>query len=123
MRSSSQFRSAGPLALNSPAYAAEVNEVKALGGDGGDLASARTATQTYIAKWWQSNPVASWNDVARQLIARNHLDAAERTSPRDAEPGSGRRSDQHLERQVPLQLLAAVSGDPQGGGRRQPDLA
>jgi len=77
MRSSSQFRSAGPLALNSPAYAAEVNEVKALGGDGVVTASARTATQTYIAKWWQSNPVASWNDVARQLIARNHLDAAD----------------------------------------------
>ena len=77
MQSSSQFRSAGPLALNSPAYAAEVNEVKALGGDGVVTPSARTATQTYIAKWWQSNPVASWNDVARQLIARNHLDAAE----------------------------------------------
>ncbi|HXV01996.1 MAG TPA: vanadium-dependent haloperoxidase [Gaiellaceae bacterium] len=77
MQSSSQFRSAGPLALNSAAYAAEVNEVKALGGDGVVTPSARTATQTYIAKWWQSNPVASWNDVARQLIARNHLDAAE----------------------------------------------
>src|SRR5829696_4108520 len=34
MQSSSQFRSTGPLALNSAAYAAEVNEVKALGGDG-----------------------------------------------------------------------------------------
>jgi hypothetical protein len=77
MQSSSQFRSAGPLALNSPAYAAEVNEVKALGGNGVVTPSARTATQTYIAKWWQSNPVASWNDVARQLIARNHLDAAD----------------------------------------------
>ena len=77
MQSSSQFRSAGPLALNSAAYAAEVNEVKALGGDGVVTPSARTATQTYIAKWWQSNPVASWNDVARQLIARNHLDAAD----------------------------------------------
>ena len=77
MQSSSQFRSAGPLALNSPAYAADVNEVKALGGDGVVTPSARTATQTYIAKWWQSNPVASWNDVARQLIARNHLDAAD----------------------------------------------
>jgi len=79
MRSSSQFRSAGPLALNSQAYAAEVNEVKALGGNGltGGTPSARTATQTYIAKWWQSNPVASWNDVARQLIARNDLDAAD----------------------------------------------
>ncbi len=77
MQSSSQFRSAGPLALDSPAYAAEVNEVKALGGDGVVTPSARTATQTYIAKWWQSSPVASWNDVARQLIARNHLDAAD----------------------------------------------
>jgi hypothetical protein len=77
MQSSSQFRSAGPLALDSAAYAAEVNEVKALGGDGVVTPSARTATQTYVARWWQSNPVASWNDVARQLIARNHLDAAE----------------------------------------------
>jgi hypothetical protein len=77
MQSSSQFRSAGPLALDSPAYAAEFNEVKALGGDGVVTPSARTGTQTYIAKWWQSNPVASWNDVARQLIARNHLDASD----------------------------------------------
>jgi hypothetical protein len=79
MRSSSQFRSAGPLALNSAAYAAEFNEVKVLGGNGlpGGTPSARTATQTYIAKWWQSNPVASWNGVARQLIARNDLDAAD----------------------------------------------
>jgi hypothetical protein len=77
MQSSSQFRSAGPPALDSPAYAADVNEVKALGGDGVVTPSARTGTQTYIAKWWQSNPVASWNDVARQLIARNHLDASD----------------------------------------------
>jgi hypothetical protein len=77
MQSSSQFRSAGPLALNSPAYAAEVNEVKALGGDGVVTPSARTTTQTYIAKWWQSSPAVSWNDVARQLIVRNHLDAAD----------------------------------------------
>ena len=77
MQSSSQFRSAGPPALNSPAYAADFNEVKPLGGDGVVTPSARTPTQTYIAKWWQSNPVASWNDVARQLIARNHLDAAD----------------------------------------------
>jgi hypothetical protein len=77
MESSSQFRSNGPLALTSTAYAAEFNEVKALGGDGVVTPSARTPTQTYIAKWWQSNPVASWNDVARQLIARNGLDAME----------------------------------------------
>jgi hypothetical protein len=77
LQSSSQFRSAGPLALTSAAYAAEVNEVKAIGGDGVVTPSTRTATQTYIARWWQSNPVASWNDVARQLIARNDLDVSD----------------------------------------------
>jgi hypothetical protein len=78
LQSASQFRSAGPLPLNSAAYATEVNEVKTRGGDGVVTpAPDRTATQTYIAKWWQSTPVASWNDVARQLIARNDLDAAD----------------------------------------------
>ena len=73
MQSSSQFRSPDPPALTSAAYAADVNEVKAIGGDGVGTPSTRTATQTYIAKWWQSNPMASWNEVARQLISRNHL--------------------------------------------------
>ena len=77
MQSSSQFRSPGPNALTSVAYAADVNEIKALGGDGVVTPSARTATQTYVAKWWQSNPLASWNDVARQLIARNDLDVSD----------------------------------------------
>ena len=74
MESSSQFRSAGPLALTSSAYTAEFNDVKALGRATG---STRTDEQTYIAKWWQSNPVMSWNAVARDLVARNDLDAAE----------------------------------------------
>src|SRR5262245_12579791 len=76
LQSSSQFRSSGPLALTSKAYADEVNEVKRVGSATAPLAD-RSALQTYIAKWWQSTPVASWNDVARQLIARNNLDAAD----------------------------------------------
>jgi hypothetical protein len=77
IQSSSQFRSPDPYALASPAYAADVNEVKAIGGDGVVTPSTRTTDQTYIAKWWQSNPMVSWNDVARQLIARNHLDISD----------------------------------------------
>jgi hypothetical protein len=73
LQSSSQFRSAPPPALGSTQYAAEFNEVKSLGRATG---STRTDAQTYMAKWWQSSPVLSWNDVARQLIARNGLDAA-----------------------------------------------
>ena len=74
MQSSSQFRTAGPLALGSAAYAAEFNEVKALGSIN---SAVRTATQTYIARWWQSTPVASWNEVARDLIGRDEVDIAD----------------------------------------------
>jgi len=74
IQSSSQFRSAPPPALDSQQWAMEFNEVKALGRATG---STRTDDQTYIAKWWQSAPVHSWNEVARQLIARNELDAGD----------------------------------------------
>jgi hypothetical protein len=74
MQSSSQFRSKGPLALDSPAYAAELNEVKGLGST---TSTVRTPTQTYVARWWQSSPIASWNGVSRDLIARKNLDVVD----------------------------------------------
>ena len=74
IQSSSQFRSVPPPALDSAQWAADFNEVKSLGRATG---STRTEAQTYIAKWWQSAPGLSWNEVARQLIARNDLDAAD----------------------------------------------
>lgn len=74
MQSSSQFRSAPPPALDSPQYAAEFNEVKSLGRA---TDSTRTDDQTYKTRWWASSPIRSWNEVARQLIARNGLDAAD----------------------------------------------
>src|SRR6185436_1102225 len=74
IQSSSQFRSVPPPALDSPQWADEFNEVKDLGRFD---SLTRTADQTYFARWWQSAPVLSWNEVARQLIARNDLDAAD----------------------------------------------
>jgi hypothetical protein len=71
VQSSTQFRTAGPLALGSAAYAAEVNEVKALGAVN---SAVRTPEQTYIARWWQSTPIASWNSVARDLVGRYEVD-------------------------------------------------
>ena len=72
MTSSSQFRSDGPNALTSNAYAKDVNEVKALGGNGivGGTPSARTPEQTHNALFWQSagGPALLWNDVARDLV-------------------------------------------------------
>jgi hypothetical protein len=74
LQSSSQFRSVPPPALASADYAAQFNEVKRLGRFD---STARTADQTFIARWWQSAPGLSWSEVARQLIARNDLDAAD----------------------------------------------
>ena len=74
IQSSSQFRSVPPPALESAQWAAEFNEVKSLGRSD---SATRSATQTYVARWWQSAPVFSWNEVARQLITRTDLDAAD----------------------------------------------
>jgi hypothetical protein len=72
MQSSSQFRSDGPNALSSNHYAKDLNEVKALGGNGipGGTPSARTPEQTHNAVFWQSmgGPTLLWNDVARDLV-------------------------------------------------------
>jgi hypothetical protein len=66
VKSSSQFRTEGPQALDSEAWADDFNEVKALGRS---TESTRTELQTQIALFWQSNggPALLWNDVSRQL--------------------------------------------------------
>jgi hypothetical protein len=73
LRTSLQFRTRGPNDLKSAAWARDFNEVKAIGAVD---STVRTEDQTYIARWWQSSPVASWNSVARQLVARDGLDVA-----------------------------------------------
>jgi hypothetical protein len=66
LTSQSQFRTAGPLPLTSAAYAAEFNEVKALGSLNSAL---RTPEQTHNALFWQSTggPALLWSDVADDL--------------------------------------------------------
>jgi hypothetical protein len=68
MQSSSQFRTAGPYLLTSAEYAAEFDEVKALGA-APPLPTIRTDEQTHIALFWQSTPVNTWNYVARNLVS------------------------------------------------------
>ena len=67
LQSSSQFRTAGPLPLASAAYAADYNEVKAIGSVNSAL---RTTEQTHNALFWQSagGPALLWNDVASDLV-------------------------------------------------------
>jgi hypothetical protein len=69
-----QFRPDPPYALTSPRYAADLNEIKALGGDGVGTPSARTADQTEVALfWWESSPL-QWNRIARTLSDGQRLD-------------------------------------------------
>jgi hypothetical protein len=72
VESASQFRPPDPLPITSHAYAVEVNEVKAIGKA---ASASRTTDQTYIARWWQSNPMISWNDVGTQLAKAAGFDA------------------------------------------------
>ncbi len=65
IKSSSQFRTAGPPALSSAAWARDFNEVKALGSA---ASTVRTPEQTDIALFWQSNVAPTWNAVARDLV-------------------------------------------------------
>jgi PAP2 superfamily len=74
IKSLSQFRSEGPNALTSAAYAEDFAEVKELGAQN---SSTRTADQTAAAVFWQFAPIALWNPLARELAARYDLDAAD----------------------------------------------
>jgi hypothetical protein len=65
IQSPSQFRTDGPNALTSTAYAVDFNEIKELGS----LTSmTRTPEQTHAAVFWQSAVPATWNAVARNLV-------------------------------------------------------
>src|SRR5215203_845343 len=66
----SQFRAAGPLALTSVQYAADLNEVK----DIGSLTSVtRTADQTQIARFWNGNTPVGWNRIAVSVSQEREL--------------------------------------------------
>src|SRR6185503_21247286 len=67
-----QFRPPGPPPLNSSRYAADVNQVRELGGLN---STNRTAEQTFIARFWSDfsytvTPPGHWNQIA-QNVATN----------------------------------------------------
>ena len=74
IKSPSQFRSKGPYALTSRAYARDFDEVKELGALN---SSTRTADQTAAAVFWQFAPIALWNPLMRDLANRYDLDTAD----------------------------------------------
>jgi len=71
MPASAHFRPPGPPALESAKYAADYNEVKALGAAVG---SARTPEQSLIALFWADGagtetPPGHWNSIAQSVAA------------------------------------------------------
>jgi membrane-associated phospholipid phosphatase len=70
----SQFRLPPPLALNSPEYAAELNELKVMGIFSG---SARTPDQSELALFWAGNTALYWNRVAAQISVGRGLTLTE----------------------------------------------
>ena len=71
IQSPSQFRSKGPNALTSAAYAKDYNEVKSLGAR---TSTTRTADETTAAIFWQFAPTVLYNRLARDLSTARQLD-------------------------------------------------
>ena len=63
----SQFRPRPPYDVRSKRFAADFNEVKALGGDGTTTPSTRTADQTQIGLFWLESSPLAWNRLARSV--------------------------------------------------------
>jgi len=70
----SQFRLPPPLALNSPEYAADLNELKVMGVFSG---SGRTPDESELALFWAGNTPLYWNRIAAQLAAARQLSLTE----------------------------------------------
>jgi len=66
----SQFRLPPPYSLSSAQYAADLNETKTMGVFSG---SPRTADQSELALFWQSNTPLTWNRVAAQISIERGL--------------------------------------------------
>src|SRR5437867_1392585 len=69
MSSSSQFRPGPPPTLDSPQYAADVNEVKAIGRVDSAI---RSATQTQLSLLWAASGPVDENAVARSVVPRRY---------------------------------------------------
>jgi hypothetical protein len=65
-----QFRPGPPVALTSPEWASDYNEVKTYGARN---STARTAEQTEIAKFWLMTGPQAYHPIARQIIIARHL--------------------------------------------------
>jgi hypothetical protein len=78
LNESSQFRPGPPDPVTGRKYAADLREVKRLGGDGVTTPSDRTAEQTEIARFWIESSPLQWNRIARAVSVGAGLDPWEK---------------------------------------------
>src|SRR5471030_3143062 len=64
--SASAFTVAAPDAITSPAYVADLNEVKA-------LQAGLTSDQRAIINYWSAGAVLRWNEILRDLVAKHNV--------------------------------------------------
>ncbi len=62
----SSFTVAAPDAITSPAYAADLKEIK-------DNQSSLTSAQKDIINYWSAGAVLRWNEILRDLVAKHNL--------------------------------------------------
>jgi PAP2 superfamily protein len=74
MTSPTQFRPEPPIALAGARWAADYNEIKALGGK---ASTERTARQTEDARFWLITGPQSYYPIARQLVAAKKMTVGE----------------------------------------------
>ncbi len=60
------FTVAAPDAVTSPAYIADINEIKAYQGK-------LTSAQQAIINYWSAGAVLRWNEILRELVAKHNL--------------------------------------------------
>ena len=64
--------------MTSRKYAADVNEIKRLGGDDVTTPSSRTDEQTEIALFWVESSPLQWNRIARAVSTAEGSQSLER---------------------------------------------
>jgi hypothetical protein len=74
LKRASQFRAKPPYKVSSKRYAADFNEIKAIGGDNVTTPSTRTPDQTEIGLFWIESSPTAWNRLARAVSASQGLD-------------------------------------------------
>jgi hypothetical protein len=74
LEGSAQFRAAPPYAVASKRYAADLAEVKRLGGDNITTPSQRTADETEVARFWVESAPLQWNRITRTVAEGARLD-------------------------------------------------